>query len=124
MRHMVLAGGGRFASLGRVALVAVVALTAGGGLGRLGGSAARAATILVDFGNNNSFRGASVPAPDQHGNFWTSMQPGLFYSNLVDTTNTPTTVDFGFSTPVGTDSFNGPAGVTSNSPLTPAEVNA
>jgi hypothetical protein len=85
---------------------------------------AEAATILIDFGNNSSFRGASVTNPDQHGNNWTSMQPGLFYSNLIDTTGTPTTVDFGFSTPVGTDSFNGPAGVTSNSPLTPAEVNA
>ena len=43
------------------------------------------------------------------------MQPGLFYTNLVDINNVGTTIDFGFSTPVGTDSFNGPAGVTSNS---------
>jgi hypothetical protein len=92
------------------------------GIGLAG--SARAATVLIDFGNNNSFRGASVPAPDQNGNFWNSMQPGLFYTNLVDTTNTPTTIDFGFSTPVGTDSFNGPAGVTNNSPLTQAEIDA
>jgi hypothetical protein len=85
---------------------------------------AQAETVLVDFGNNNSFRGASVINPDSNGNYWNSMQPGLFYTNLVDTANNATTIDFGFSTPVGTDSFNGPAGVTSNSPLTPAEIAA
>ena len=85
---------------------------------------ARAATVLVDFGNNSSFRGASVANPDPHGNFWNSMQPGVFYTNLINTANVPTTINFGFSTPVGTDSFNGPAGVTNNSPLTPAEVAA
>jgi hypothetical protein len=86
--------------------------------------AAGAATVLIDFGNNNSFRGASAPSPDQNGNRWNSMQPGLFYTNLIDTTGAATTIDFGFSTPVGTDSFNGPAGVTNNSPLTQAEIDA
>jgi hypothetical protein len=85
---------------------------------------AGAQTLLIDFGNNNSFRGASTPAPDVNGNFWTSMQPGLFYTNLVDINNVGTGINFGFSTPVGTDSFNGPAGVTANSPLTPAEIAA
>jgi hypothetical protein len=111
-------------SFGRLAGFALALVT---GLGVMG--SAKAATVLIDFGNNTSFRGASVANPDQNGNNWNSMQPGLFYSNLVDTTNTPTTIDFGFSTPVGTDSFNGPAGVTNgtgsgNSPLTPAEVAA
>jgi hypothetical protein len=91
--------------------------------GLLVASSAMAATVLIDFGNNNSFRGVSVPNPDPNGNFWNSLQPGLFYSNLVNTTNTPTTIDFGFSTGVGTDSFNGPAGVTSNPP-TAAEIAA
>jgi hypothetical protein len=86
-------------------------------------SSAMAATVLIDFGNNSSFRGASVPNPDPHGNFWNSLQTGVFYQNLVDTTNTATTIDFGFSTGVGTDSFNGPAGVTSNPP-TAAEIAA
>jgi hypothetical protein len=105
-------------SLGGFAAIAI-ALVAG-----LSGSSARAATVLVDFGNNTSFRGASVTNPDQNGNNWNSMQPGLFYTNLIDTTGTGTGINFGFSTPVGTDSFNGPAGATSNSPLTPAEIAA
>jgi hypothetical protein len=89
-----------------------------------GAASANAQTVLIDFGNNTSFRGASVTNPDSNGNTWNSMQPGFFYSNLVDTGNNATTIDFGFSSPVGTDSFNGPAGVTANSPLTPAEIAA
>jgi hypothetical protein len=85
---------------------------------------AAAQTVLIDFGSNTSFRGASVVNPDSNGHFWTSMQPGLFYTNLVDINNVGTGINFGFSTPVGTDSFNGPAGVTSNTPLTPAEIAA
>jgi hypothetical protein len=85
---------------------------------------AQAQTVLIDFGNNNSFRGASVVNPDSNGNSWNSVQPGLFYTDLLNTSGAATAIDFGFSTPVGTDSFNGPAGVTSNSPLTPAEIAA
>jgi len=85
---------------------------------------ARAEIILIDFGNNNSFRGVSVGNPDQRGNYWTSVQPGIFYTNLVNTSNVPTTIDLGFSTPVGTDSFNGPAGPTSFPNPTPAEIAA
>jgi len=44
------------------------------------------------------------------------MQPGLYYPNLIDISNAATTIDFGFSTPVGTDSYNGPAGPTSIPP--------
>jgi hypothetical protein len=87
-------------------------------------ASARAATILVDFGSNTSFRGASAPSPDQNGNYWNSMQPGLYYTNLKDTTNAATSINFGFSTGVGTDSYNGPAGPTNNSPLSPAEIAA
>src|SRR5688572_7116335 len=76
-------------------------------------TSAMAAIVLFDFGNNNSFRGATVSNPDPNGNHWNSLQTGVFYQNLVDTSNTPTTIDFGFSTPVGTDSYNGPAGDTS-----------
>lgn len=86
---------------------------------------ADAQTVLIDFGNNvNQFRGVPVPNPDPNGNTWNSLQPGLFYSNLVDTTNTATTIDFGFSTGVGTDSYNGPAGAVSFPAPTPAEIAA
>lgn len=83
-----------------------------------------AQTILVDFGGNQSFRGVTAPSPDVHGNHWNSMTPGLFVVNLFDTTGAQTTIDLGFSTPVGTDSFNGPAGVTSFPNPTPAEIAA
>lgn len=82
---------------------------------------ARAQTVLVDFGSDTSFRGVSVVNPDHRGHHWNSLQPGLYYTNLVDVTNTATTIDLGFSTPVGTDSYNGPAGPTSDPPL-PEEI--
>ena len=76
-------------------------------------NSALGAIVLLDFGNNNTFRGASVPNPDPNGNYWNSLQTGVFYQNLVDTKNTPTAINFGFSSGVGTDSYNGPAGDTS-----------
>jgi hypothetical protein len=85
---------------------------------------ANAQTVLIDLGNDNSFRGVSVPTPDQNGNTWNSLFPGLFYTDLVDISGAATTIDFGFSTPVGTDSFNGPAGATSFPDPTPAEIAA
>jgi len=106
----------------RIVGSARLALALAAGIG-LGVASTNAQTVLIDFGNNASFRGVTVANPDPNGNYWNSMQPGAFYSNLVDTTNSATTIDFGFSTPVGTDSFNGPAGVTSNPP-TPAEIAA
>lgn len=83
-----------------------------------------AQSVLIDFGNDSSFRGVSVPAPDQNGRYWNSMVPGLFYTNLVDENNDATTIDFGFSTPVGTDSFNGPAGPTTFPDPTAGEIAA
>ena len=85
---------------------------------------ADAATILVDFGSNSSFRGVTVPAPDTNGNYWNSIVPGAYVPNMVDTANSVTTIDLGFDTPVGTDSYNGPAGATSFPNPTPAEVAA
>ena len=87
-------------------------------------ASASAQTVLIDLGSNLSFRGIDVPNPDPNGNSWNSLVPGFFYTNLVDIDNNATTIDFGFSTPVGTDSFNGPAGVTSFPNPTPAEVAA
>ena len=40
-------------------------------------STAHAETVLVDFGNNDSFRGVSVPAPDSNGHYWNSIQPEI-----------------------------------------------
>lgn len=85
-------------------------------------SLGQAQTVLIDLGNNSSFRGASQIGADSNGNFWTSVWSGAFYSDVVDLTGTATTVDFGFSgSPLGTDSFNGPAGATTN-PITPTQV--
>ena len=76
--------------------------------------AANAASILIDFGNDDSFRGVSTASPDVNGNHWTSVWSGAFYTNLVDTTGSPTDVNFGFSTAPGTDYFNGPSGATAD----------
>ena len=86
--------------------------------------AAEAQTVLVDFGSANSFRGVNVPNPDTNGNHWNSIVPGPFITNMIDTNNNATTIDLGFDTPVGTDSFNGPAGATSFPNPTPAEIAA
>ncbi|MEA2711599.1 MAG: hypothetical protein QOF78_4200 [Phycisphaerales bacterium] len=91
------------------------------GLGVMG--SAQAATVLVDFGSNASFRGVSVPNPDVNGNYWNSIVPGAYVLNMIDTGNNATTIDLGFDTGVGTDSYNGPAGPTSFPP-TAAEVAA
>lgn len=81
----------------------------------------RAQSILVDFGTSSSFRGASVPTPDENGNVWNGFAPGAFLANLVDTAGAARGLSMGFTTPIGTDSYNGPAGPTSDPP-TPAEL--
>src|SRR5436190_8747757 len=75
-----------------------------------------AQTVLVDFGSDTSYRGLSVHGADSNGNYWNSLQPGNLASNLVDIQNTPTTIQVGWDTPVGTDSYNGPAGPTQPAP--------
>ncbi len=75
-------------------------------------ASARAETLLVDFGSDASFRGASVPNPDSNGHYWNSLVPGPFYPNLIDISNNVTSVALGYDTGVGTDSYNGPAGAT------------
>jgi hypothetical protein len=94
-------------------LVAIGALAAGAG----------AQTVLFDLGNSSSFRGVNVTNPDVNGNHWNSVWAGAFYPNVVDINGNPTAIDFGFSSDGGNDSFNGPAGVTSNPP-TAAEIAA
>src|SRR5215213_6765916 len=79
--------------------------------------AAHAQTVLVDFGTNLSFRGASSPNPDPNGHYWNNYFPGVFFTDFKDINNVPTTIDFGpDGTGVGTDSYNGPAGDTSVPP--------
>lgn len=80
-------------------------------------SSACAQTVLFDFGNDESFRGLSVNNPDANGNYWNSFRTGAFYQDLVDIGNNATTIDFGFSTGVATDSYNGPAGATDTATL-------
>jgi hypothetical protein len=78
---------------------------------------AHAQTVLVDFGTNLSFRGASTPNPDPKGHFWNNYFPGVFFTDFKDINNNATTIDFGpDGTGVGTDSYNGPAGDTSTPP--------
>jgi hypothetical protein len=84
---------------------------------------AGAETVLVDFGNSSSYRGASVSNPDQNGRHWNSVHSGAFYANMVDTANAATTIDLGFDTGGASDSYNGPAGATTQPP-TPAELAA
>lgn len=83
-------------------------------------------TFLVDFGSSTSFRGVSPASPDANGNYWNSFKPGDFLSGITDTAGTNSTLALGIdlsSAAVGTDSFNGPAGATSD-PVTPSEIAA
>ena len=66
--------------------------------------------ILVDFGNDSSYHGASVVNPDGNGSYWNSVWAGAYNANLVNHSNQATAVDIGFDAAVGTDNFNGPAG--------------
>ena len=86
-----------------IAFVAVIGLAV---------SARAQQTLLIDFGSDTSYRGLSVINPDSNGNFWNSVQPGLLVPDLVDIDNNATTIDLGWDTEVGTDSYNGPAGPT------------
>jgi hypothetical protein len=78
--------------------------------------------ILVDFGNDSSYRGTNVANPDVNGRYWNSVQSSNYYANLVDQTNATTTVDLGFDYAYGTDSFNGPGGVFDAGSLGPLGV--
>lgn len=75
-------------------------------------------TVLIDFGSANSFRGLSVANPDPNGKFWNSVTPNIAYTNLTASESNATTLGLTFTTPFSTDSYNGPAGVTSAATLT------
>jgi hypothetical protein len=79
----------------------------------------QAEVILVDFGNDSSYRGASVSAGgagiDENGNHWNSVWSGAYYANMKDKDGNAPTIDVGFGTRVGgTDYFNGPSGGTAD----------
>lgn len=75
-----------------------------------------AQTILIDFGNDSTFRGVTSP-----GN-WNSMAFG-YAANLSDSTGAATTVDWAPDGLGGTDSFNSIIGATSD-PVTAGEIAA
>jgi hypothetical protein len=70
--------------------------------------------ILLDFGNNHSYRGANTPSPDIHGNFWNSVWAGAPNSPLTNAAGGVTTMSLAFDTSAGTDYYNGPSGATQN----------
>lgn len=79
-------------------------------------------TILIDFGNATSWRGVNVSSPDVNGNYWNSVWSGAYYPGLKNTAGTVTSVNFGFSSAGGTDSYNGPCGAVLGEPPTAAEI--
>jgi hypothetical protein len=68
--------------------------------------------VLIDFGDSASYRGYSAASPDSNGNYWNSIDSTKYWSNLTNSAGTATTINFGFGTAGGTDSYNGPAGAT------------
>ncbi|MCX7005343.1 MAG: hypothetical protein NTV22_19020, partial [bacterium] len=70
------------------------------------------AKVLIDFGNDLSYRCHSTANPDVNGNYWNSVWSGAYYSNMINADGTPGTMAFGFGTVGGVDSYNGPAGAT------------
>ena len=74
-------------------------------------------TILIDLGNDGTWRGASVVNPDVNGNYWNSVGYG-YVPGLVDTAGNATSVAYAPDGIGGTDSYNGPAGDTAAHPAT------
>jgi hypothetical protein len=71
-------------------------------------------TVLLDFGNNQSYRGTNTPSPDIRGNFWNSVWAGGFNGPLTNAAGGVTTMGLGFHASAGTDYYNGPSGATQN----------
>jgi hypothetical protein len=85
--------------------------------------AAWAQVVLIDFGNNNSYRSTNVVNPGVSNAYWNSLDPGQpgvpqSYANLINTNNLATTIDIAFSNVAPQsgwgmcDSYNGPAGTS------------
>jgi hypothetical protein len=71
-------------------------------------------TVLLDFGNNQSYRGTNTPSPDIRGNFWNSVWADAIGSPLTNTAGGVTTMGLSFRLSAGTDYYNGPSGATPN----------
>ncbi len=81
-------------------------------------------TLLLDFGDNNSYRGTNTLSPDSQGHYWNDLGNNFIGSPLVLTNaaGAATAITFMFdasnpaytnsSSGFGTDSYNGPAGPT------------
>lgn len=76
-----------------------------------------AQSILIDFGNDASYRGTNVVNPDGNGSYWNSVDASTYWPGLVDINGSTTTVGFGFGTAGDTDFYNGPAGTNENPAL-------
>jgi hypothetical protein len=92
-------------------------------VGAIAMMSARGEVLLVDFGTSNSYRGVSVANPDPLGRTWNGLAPWESLDNMRNTSNQATHYDLAITTPLATDSYNGPAGVTSDPP-TPSEITA
>jgi hypothetical protein len=77
-------------------------------------SLAEAQSVLIDFGNDSTFRGVTSP-----GN-WNSVAFG-FFANLKNSDGNSTTIDWAPDSLGDTDSFNSIAGATTN-PVTAGEI--
>jgi hypothetical protein len=69
---------------------------------------------LIDLGDKNDYRSASVSNPDYMGHYWNSVGSEAYWPNLVDTNGNSTSLALGFDYATGNDSYNGPAGITFN----------
>jgi hypothetical protein len=81
-------------------------------------------TMLLDFGDNQSYRGTNTASPDNQGHYWNNLGTNFIGSPLVLTNagGAATAITFMFdasnpaytnsSSGFGTDSYNGPAGDT------------
>jgi hypothetical protein len=91
----------------------------------LPGTSAR--TYLVDFNSSKGFRGVDPISPDANGHRWNALPHPVTGSpqltGLLAADGTPSNLDLGFSTPYGSDSYNGPAGATAE-PITAAMIAA
>jgi hypothetical protein len=76
--------------------------------------------ILIDFGADSTYRGASPDGPDTKGYIWNSID-FADTNNLVDIYGELTAIDFNADSGYETDSYNGPAGETTE-PVTAQQI--
>lgn len=81
--------------------------------------------LLLSMGTNTSFRGITVnPNPDANNNTWNSVVPGNTVTGLLSATGATTGIGMVWTTPVGTDSYNGPYGNATSGVLATRETQA